>query len=133
MRIISLLALSAALFAPAVLAQTAAPPCDGTMAMVRVSDIKPDSMDKFLAAVAAQKDWYASHNLPDKIFVTKVIDRGASAYSTTQAITYHFYGNGPASEPKHDAGFDAFVKLFSESSTIKAGYLTCIPKAMAPM
>jgi hypothetical protein len=126
----------AALSTSAAFAQTAAtapptPACDGTIAVVRVSDIKAESMDKFLAAVAAQKEWYASHGLPDKIFVTKIIDRSAGAYSTTQGITYHFYGPA-SSEPKHDAAWDAFVKLFSESSTIKAGYLTCVPKEMAP-
>jgi hypothetical protein len=134
MRIIPALALMAALSTPAAFAQTApaaTPACDGTIAVVRVSDIKAESMDKFLAAVAAQKDWYASHGLADKIFVTKIIDRSAGAYSTTQAITYHFYGTA-SSEPKHDAVWDAFVKMFSESSTIKAGYLTCIPKEMAP-
>jgi hypothetical protein len=136
MRIFSALAFMAALCTPAAFAQSASaaasmPACDGTVAVIRVSDIKAESMDKFLAAVAAQKDWYASHGLPDKIFVTKIIDRDASAYSTTQAITYHFYGNGNAN-PKHDAAWDAFVKMFSESSTIKAGYLSCVPKEMAP-
>ena len=137
MRIVSALLLSAVFCTPAAFAQAAPatpalPACDGAMAIVRVSDIKAESMDKFLAAVDAQKAWYASHGLPDKIFVTKIIDRGAAAYSVTQAITYHFYGNGAGTEPKHDSGWDAFVKLFSDSSTIKAGYLTCIPKAMLP-
>jgi hypothetical protein len=132
MRLISALALSAALFVPAAFSQTV-PACDGNMAVVRVSEIKPDSMNKFIAAVAAQKDWYATHSLPDKIFATKILDRASSTYSTTEAMTYHFYGSGTPSEPKHDAGFDAFVKLFSEASTIKATYLTCIPKGMSPM
>jgi hypothetical protein len=135
MRILSSLVLAAGLFAPAAFAQTAAtappPPCDGTRAIVRVSDIKPgSSMDNFLAAVAAQKAWYAAHVPADKIFVSRVIERGASDYSTTEAITYHFYGGGP--EPKHDADFDAFVSLFGASSTIKATYFTCIPAGMAP-
>jgi hypothetical protein len=59
-----------------------------------------------------------------------VLERGASDYSTTEAITYHFYGGAP--EPKHDADFDAFVKLYGASSTIKATYFTCIPAGMAP-
>ena len=133
MRILSTLALIAGLAAPAAFAQTAAtpPPCSGTMAIIRVSDIKPESsMDNFLAAVAAQKAWYAAHVPADKIFVSRVIERGASDYSATQAITYHFYGGG--AEPRHDADFDAFVKLFSASSTIKATYFTCIPAGMAP-
>jgi hypothetical protein len=133
MRILSSLALAAALFAPAAFAQTPAlPACDGTYALVRLSEIKPDSMDKFLAAVAAQKAWYAANRPADKIFVSRVMERGASDYSATAAITYHFYGSPSSGEPKHDAAFDAFVKLFSESSTIKTGYLACVPAAMAP-
>ena len=82
MRILSSLVLAAGLFAPAAFAQTAAtappPPCDGTRAIVRVSDIKPgSSMDNFLAAVAAQKAWYAAHVPADKIFVSRVIERGS--------------------------------------------------------
>jgi hypothetical protein len=134
MRLLSTLVLAAGLVAPAAFAQTApaaTPACDGTRAIVRVSEIKPDSsMEQFLSAVAAQKAWYAAHFPADKIFVSRVLERGASDYSTTEAITYHFYGGGP--EPKHDADFDAFVKLFSASSTIKATYLTCIPAGMAP-
>jgi len=132
MRILSSLVIAAGLFAPAAFAQTAPPPpCDGSLAIVRVSEIKPESsMDNFLAAVAAQKAWYAAHVPADKIFVSKTIERGASTYSTTTAITYHFYGGAP--EPKHDADFDAFVKLFGASSTIKATYFTCIPADMAP-
>jgi hypothetical protein len=133
MRILSSLALAAALFAPAAFAQTPLPACDGTYAVVRVSEIKPESsMDKFLAAVAAQKAWYAANRPADKIFVSRVMERGASDYSATAAITYHFYGSPNSGEPKHDAAFDAFVKLFSESSTIKTGYLACIPAGMAP-
>jgi len=101
------------------------------MAIIRVSDIKPESMSKFVAAVEAQKAWYASHNLPDKIYMARIIDRDAAAYSTTQAITYHFYGDANQNL-KHDAAWDAFVKMYSESSTIKAGYLSCVPKEMAP-
>jgi hypothetical protein len=135
MRLLSTLVLAAGLAAPA-FAQTApapTPPCDGTFAVVRVSEIKPDSsMDKFLAAVAAQKAWYAANRPGDKIFVSRVMERGATDYSTTAAITYHFYAAPNSGEPKHDAAFDAFVKLFSESSTIKTGYLACIPADMAP-
>jgi hypothetical protein len=134
MRIFTNVLLAAALVTPAAFAQTATPPpCDGAYAIVRVSDIKPDSsMDKFLAAIAAQKAWYAANRPEDKIFVSRITQRGASDYSATEAITYHFYGAASSSEPKHDAAFDAFVKLFSDSSTIKATYLTCIPAGMVP-
>jgi len=137
MRFLPTFVLAAGLIVPATFAQTAAPAvaaspaCNGAFAIIRVSDIKPDSsIDKFLAAVAAQKSWYAAHVPADKIFVSRIRDRGASDYSTTEAITYHFYGGGP--EPKHDADFGAFVQLFSDSSIIKATYFTCIPAGMVP-
>lgn len=133
MRIITSLLLATALCTPAAFAQSAStPPCNGSRAIIRVSEIKPDStMDKFLAAVAAQKAWYAAHLPTDKIFVSRIIERGATDYSATQAITYHLYGGGP--EPKHDADFDAFVKLFGESSTIKTTYYACLPSEMVPV
>jgi hypothetical protein len=86
-------------------------------------------MDKFLQAVAAQKAWYKNAGTPDRIGVMRILDRDPStkAYtlSETQAITTHVEpANGKM--PAHDAGFDAFVAMFSASSTIKTQYLTCM-------
>ena len=103
------------------------PACDGNYNIVRVSEIKPGMMDKFLQAVAAQKAWYASKGSPDTISVERVIDMKAGAYSTTQAITNHI--SPPNSkQPAHDAGYDAFVALFTDSSTIKSSFFTCMAK-----
>jgi hypothetical protein len=104
-------------------------PCTGNVNVVRISDIKPGMMDKFLQAVAAQKAWYKNAGAPDRIGVMRIMDRDPStkAYtlSETQAITTHIEpANSKA--PAHDAGFDAFVALFSASSTIKTQYLTCV-------
>ena len=109
---------------------TARPPlpaCDGNYNIVRVSEIKPGMMDKFLQAIAAQKAWYKSKGSPDTIALERVIDPKTGTYSTTQAITTHIQ---PASskQPAHDAGFDAFVALFSDSSTIKSTFITCMEK-----
>jgi hypothetical protein len=124
---------------PAAFAQSAPPACDGSIAIVRHSVIKPEAgMDKFLAAVAAQKAWYQSHGLKeDIVFATKIIDRdpatGKQSYSSTEALTFHYYPSTVGGEPKHDAAWDAFVKLFSDSSTIKDTYFVCVPKPMVPM
>ncbi len=111
--------------------QAAAPfPCTGNVNIVRISEIKPGMMQKFLDAVAAQAAWYKSAGTPDSIAVMRVLNRDpttkAYTLSDTQAITTHI---SPADEksPKHDAAFDAFVAMFAASSTIKTQYLTCMP------
>ena len=140
MNVLSKCLLIAAMTVPAAFAQSAPgmPACDGRLAIVRVSTIKPEgSMDKFMAAVAAQKDWYKSHSLGDMIFASKIVSRDAdgkfTGYSTTEAISYHFYAANTSAMPPHDAGWDAFVKMFADTSTIKDTYLTCVPTAMVPM
>jgi hypothetical protein len=138
MRLASCLLAFAALTSPLFLSPTpsaaqqsttrpAPPACDGNYNIVRVSDIKPGMMDKFLQAVAAQKAWYQSKGAPDTIGVERVIDMTSGAYSTTQAITTHIHPPG-SKNPTHDAGYDAFVAMFSESSTIKNSYFTCMAK-----
>ncbi len=93
--------------------------------IVRVSDIKPGMMDTFLKAVAAQKAWYKQAGTKDEISVMRIADMKTGAYSETEAITTHT--SMPNSTPaKHDAGYDAFVALFTQSSTIKTQYLTCM-------
>lgn len=107
------------------------PSCDGSYNIVRISEIKPGMFQKFLDAVAAQQAWYKNIGTPDQISVMRIIDRNpdtkTASYSTTQAMTSHIE---PANRtpPSHDAGYDAFVTLFKESSTIKTEYFTCIVK-----
>ena len=130
-----LFALAASLtpaLAPAPAAAQPAPaaiPCTGNINVVRISEVKPGMMDKFLQAVAAQKAWYKNAGTPDRIGVMRILDRdpNTKAYtlSESQAITTHVEpANSKA--PAHDAAFDAFVALFSASSTIKTQYLTCM-------
>jgi hypothetical protein len=103
------------------------PACEGNINIVRVSEIKPGMMDKFIEAVAAQKAWYKSKGAPDTIGVERIIDMKTGTYSTTQAITTHI-SPPSAKQPAHDAGYDAFVALFSASSAITNSYLTCMAK-----
>jgi hypothetical protein len=133
--VVAALAVPAAAFAQAA---PAMPACDGRLVNIRVSTITPGgSMDKFMAAVEAQKAWYKSHGLSDMIFASKILERDAttraSSYSATEAMSYHFYPAGDAKMPPHDAAWDAFVKMFADTSTIKVSYMTCVPAAMVPM
>jgi len=132
--------LVAAMAVPAAFAQSAPamPACDGRVVQIRVSTITPGgSVEKFMAAVEAQKAWYKSHGLSDMIFASKMLERDAttraSSYSTTEAMSYHFYPAGDSKTPPRDAAWDAFVKMFADTSTIKVSYMTCIPAAMVPM
>jgi hypothetical protein len=129
------LCLSAAAQTPAApKSAPAPPPCDGVVVVVRLSEIKPGgSIDKFLAAAAAQQDWYRAHGVTDNQIVTARIvahdlDNDAYAYSDKEVISYHI--NPPTANLARDAGFDAFVKLFQETSIIKESYTTCMPKTM---
>jgi hypothetical protein len=121
-------------FSPAPAAAQAAGssnPCTGTVNIVRVSEIKPGMMDTFLKAVAAQAAWYKNAGLPDQIGVMRVMDQDpttkAYTLSETQALTTHSSpAAGGGKRPPNDAAWDAFVKMFADSSTIKTQYLTCM-------
>jgi hypothetical protein len=107
--------------------------CDGRIATVRVSEIKEGGTAAgFLAAVAAQKAWYASHGAAgDEIFASPVILRDAKtraqSYSDKQFITFHVRGSNKQGAPQHDEAYDAFVKLFRDNSEIKSEYNVCWP------
>ena len=105
-------------------------PCTGNINVVRVSDIKPGMMGKFLDAVAAQQAWYKNAGTTDEIAVMRIMeqdpDTKAWALSETQAITTHVMPAGHGHGPAHDAGYDAFVALYRDSSTIKETYVACM-------
>lgn len=106
-------------------------PCAGNVNIVRISDVKPGMMDLFLKAVAAQQAWYKNAGTPDQIGVQRILvqDPTSKAWSTsdTQAITTHVMPATRSTGPRPDqAAWDAFVKMFSDSSTIKTSYMTCV-------
>lgn len=106
--------------------------CDGRIATVRVSEIKPGgSAGGFMAAVAAHKAWYVAHGVTnDEIFATRVILRDATtraqSYSEKEFMTFHIHGSRQPG-PKHDDAYEAFVKLYRENSDIKSEYNICLP------
>lgn len=139
MRLLSTFALLAALCAPAAFAQTAAPArpaaptCKGVEVVVRLSEITPDgSPEKFMAAVAAHQEWYKSHGFKkNQIVVAQIEEQDpvtkAWNYSTKRYLTYHI--NSPTGAV-HDAAWDAYVKLYSETSKILETYVTCMPETV---
>ena len=142
MRLASCLFAFAAILSPLVLSSTPAAAqqptthvtCNGNYNHVRISEIKPGMMQKFLEAVAAHQAWYKNAGTPDQITVMRIIDRNpdtkATSYSETQAMTFHIEPADRTQGPPHDhdAGYDAFVALYKESSTIKSEYVTCMAK-----
>jgi hypothetical protein len=130
------LAVLAALQVPSAFAQNALPACDGDIAIVRVSAIKPGGMQGFMAAVAAHKAWYRDHGFKDNVIVaSKVILRddktGAMRYSDAEVVTYHVRPPGGAqTQAKRDAAWDVYVKQYRDTSDIKSEYMTCMPKLM---
>jgi len=133
----TLLLLTALLAGPAILAaQTAPLACDGRMATVRVSEVPATGTSTgFLAAVAAQKAWYAAHAPNDEVYASPVIVRDEKtkqrAYSTKQYITFHIRGAAAGPAPQHDEAYDAFVKLYRANSEIKSEYNLCLPNPTA--
>ena len=137
MRIASCLLAFAALTASLVLPATPAaaqqpttppPACDGSYNIIRISDINPGMMQKFLDAVAAQQAWYQNAGVSDQIAVMRIIDMKAGTYVPDQAVTSHVEPSMRGKRPVHDAGYDAFVAMFKASSTIKSEYFTCMAK-----
>jgi hypothetical protein len=121
--------------APAAFAQSA-PSCDGAYNVMRVSELKPGtSADKFMAAVNAHQAWYKSHGYPDLIFAARVVVRDdktkTETYSDTQFVTYH-YSKESVPMAKHDAAWDAYVKMYSETSAIKETIVQCVPTSAVP-
>jgi nicotinic acid phosphoribosyltransferase len=134
------LAVAFVCFPSALRAQTPAgqPACDGVLVAIRISDIRPDSsVERFMAAIEAQKAWYASHGYKDdRIFVSQILVRTMDTKNFTasgkQVMTYHYYSQASQKSPVHDAAWDAFVKMFADSSVIKESILNCVPRDMAP-
>jgi hypothetical protein len=118
---------------PAAAQQTTAPTmsstCSGKVNIVRVSEVKPGMMEKFLGAVAAQQAWYKNAGTPDEISVMRLMEQNpdtkAWTVSESQAITTHIMPKR-AQSLAHDAAWDAFVAMFKDSSTIKTQYITCV-------
>ena len=127
--------IAAALITPATTmhGQTATaglPGCKGTSAIMRTSTLT-GSPAKFQAAVDAHTKWYRDHGVTtNKQVVVPMYKRVDSTYvvDSTQVITFHT--NPPSPGPKHDAGWDAFTKMYAEVSKVTATTAVCLPKGL---
>jgi hypothetical protein len=138
---VAVLALLCAPLAPGISGQDApahaTPACSGVINIVRLSEITPNgSMDKLMAAVAAHQAWYSSHGYSDIVVAARIIERDpqthAQSYSDKQALTFHYIKDDKSASPKHDEAWDAYVKMYNETSTIKDSYVACVPMEAAP-
>lgn len=69
--------------------------------------------------------------LEDRIGVLRIMvqdpNTGAYTVSDSEAITTHILATAPPTGPRPDqAGWDAFVALYAESSVIKNQFMTCM-------
>jgi len=86
-----------------------------------------------MEAVAAHRAWLFSHGLSkDEVITVPVIVRdektNARSYSDKEFWSIHIHGSNDA-EPKHDAAYDAFVKMYRDNSDIKSAYDVCLPNS----
>ena len=117
-------------------AQTApdAPPCDGDVAVIRLTEITPTgTMKAYLAAVDAHREWYRSHGYTgNELYVTKVAvtdpKTHVMTYSENQVLAFHVRPPLMPGTTGHDASWDAFHQQYRDNSVIKTSYIVCIPK-----
>jgi hypothetical protein len=139
MRLAPVLLAFAVLTSPFAYSQTSTPTqqtvplCDGSYNVIRLSEIKPGMIPKFLEAVAAHQAWYKNAGGSDRIIALRIIDRNPDtkiqSISETQVVTSHIEPATRAqSLPAKDDAYNAFVKMYQESSTIKSEFHTCMPK-----
>lgn len=104
------------------------PGCKGTSAIVRTSALT-GSTAQFQAAVAAHTKWYRDRGVKNNEQLVapmyKLVDK-AYVVDTTQVMTIHT--NPPQPGPQHDAGWDAFTKMYAEVSKVTAAAVVCLPK-----
>lgn len=100
--------------------------CSGKPVTVRVSAIKPGQLATFKKAVADHQAWYASHQNGTRVALVRLSMRGGAGarYDDDTAMTIVTYDNKP--QPAHDAGYDAFVKGYQASSTVKEEHRGCM-------
>jgi len=112
------------------------PPCSGVYSIVRIVDLKPGvTSDQYDAALKAHQAWYKAHSYDDVIYSAPVIERdngsGHAMYSRHLILTYHYF-KPTSPHPAKDAAWDAFVKMYTETSDLKESYFSCVPMNHAP-
>jgi hypothetical protein len=112
------------------------PACDGVYAIVRLTEINSNSnFEQYEQALALHKAWYKKHGYKDQIFAARVLERDEKTneahFSNHMVLQYHFIEQG-SKPPVHDAEWDAYVKAYTDVSSMKESYLSCIPTDHIP-
>lgn len=100
--------------------------CAGKPVTVRYSEIKPGQLETFKKAVAAHNAWYAAGKNATRVTLIRVVKRsdGKVAYDDGAAMTMTVYDTKP--QPPHDDAYNAFVKLYNDSSSVKEEHRGCM-------
>jgi hypothetical protein len=112
------------------------PACDGVYAIVRLTEInKSSNFEQYEQALALHKAWYRKNGYKDQIFAARVLERdektGNAHFSNHMVLQYHFIEPG-SKPPVRDAEWDAYVKAYTDVSSMKESYVSCIPTDHIP-
>ena len=116
--------------------QVQRPPCDGDLAIVRISQIKPTSnLQTFMKAQDAHRAWYQKQGSKTrKIYSARmfVMDPQTKTLkpSETEIMSFNVFSTTEPDTPssRDQAGWDAYVKLYRDASDLKGEYPVCLPK-----
>jgi hypothetical protein len=109
--------------------------CTGDPAIVRVVQIRPtSSYEAFLRAQEAQVAWYQKNGFADlQVYSSRVSALDPQTHlmkDSDTVIAFHVRPPdvGQSVAAKDQAGWDAYVQQYRDSSEIKAQYTVCLPK-----
>jgi hypothetical protein len=119
--------------APSKVADTEVAPlrCDGRLATIRTSAVRPGKWDEFQHAVTAHGEWYAQHGGGATVRLARVLHRnprsGTSDYADREAVTITVFRDARAHAPQHDKAWDDFVAAYAASSRVEHEQRVCLP------
>ena len=116
--------------------QVQRPQCDGDLAIIRISEVKPTSnLQAFMKAQDAHRAWYQKQGSKTRrIYSARIFSRdpqtNALKPSETEIMTFNIFSATEPETPssRDQAGWDAYVKMYQDVSDIKAEYPVCMPK-----
>lgn len=120
------------LCAGAAQAAPAASPADlckgGQLVVVRLNTIKPGAKAAYEKASRDHLAWYRSHGIKsNRLLVGPVITGDANGFtaSETEFVSIHMDSPGVPRD-KRDAGWDAYVKEYRDSSDLTVDKFACV-------
>lgn len=109
-----------------------APACEGTMVVLRKSEIT-GTADGFLEATRDHEAWYRANGVTTNSFLAtpaQQFNRETGAYEIVPNlyVTLHINPPNDSALPRNDAGWKAFVAKYQANSRIVADATFCLPK-----